>query len=99
MVGSTVTDTAVANMNVVLFQCKLDSNVDKLAEKDGADFVVSASDCDTTNERTAVKGGLKTTASNGTATWTDLPEGWYMAEPQPATTDGVEYNVDNGARG
>ena len=87
--GGNATDTAIANMNVSLFKCKLGADVNKLGG------TVPLTDCDASNERTGVKGGLKTTASNGTATWTDLEEGWYVAEPQPATTDGVEYNVDN----
>ena len=84
-------DSAVANMNVYLFRCKLGADADKLGG------TVTATDCGTGN-RTAVKGGLKTTAANGTATWTNLPEGWYIAEPQPTTTDGNEYNP-SGATG
>ena len=90
------TDTAVANMNVYLFKCKLGATVNKLAETVGGSPTVSAGDCGSAN-RTAVKDGLKTTAANGTATWTNLPEGWYMVSPQSPTTDGEEYNV-SGAR-
>ena len=91
------TDTAVANMNVYLFQCKLAADRDKIS-----DATLAFDTCDAANERTAVKGdgskGYRTTASDGTATWTGLPEGWYLAQLQSPTTDGVEYTV-GGAQG
>lgn len=85
--GDNNTDTAVANMNVYLHKCKLGADVNKIGGTLASDA------CDAANERTAVEGGSKTTAGNGTATWTGLEEGWYVATMNATTTDGVEYNV------